>query len=68
METTFFSRLGDCKNTPRRYVKTKREESRPLYQFSFRNNWTFNRLATPSLRVVQDVAGVVYDTDLNTLA
>ncbi len=66
MQTTFFSTPGNCRNTPRRPVRTRPGESRPLYEFRFRNNWTFNRLATPSLRAAPDAGGVVYDADFGS--
>ena len=68
MDTTFFTTLGNCKNSRQKTRRIKAGDSRPHYEFRFHDNWTFDRMATPSLRVAPDVLGVAFDADLNALA
>lgn len=68
MNTTFFTTLGNCKNSRQKTRRIKPGDSRPLYEFRFHDDWTFDRTATPSLRVAPDVLGVAFDVDLNAIA
>lgn len=68
METTFFTTFGSCKNASRKPNRHKQGDVRPVYEFRFSENWTFERITTPALRVASNVSGVMFDADLNSLA
>jgi hypothetical protein len=68
MVKNFFSAFGNCKNPRRKPARTKPGDSRPLYEFTFHNDWTFDRVTKPSLHVASDVCGVEFNADFNALA
>lgn len=68
MQTTFFKTFGNCKSGARRPIRVKLEDSRPIYEFRFHSDWSFDRTAMPLLRVAPDVCRVNFHADLDALA
>ena len=67
-ETTFFSTFGSCKFSAQKPARTKLDELRPVYEFKFHNNWSFDRATTPSLGIASEVQGVDFHAELDALA
>lgn len=68
MDTTFFNTFGSCKKAPRKPVRTKPGDSRPVFEFRFADDWTFCRQSSPPLHVAPDFAGVVFNAHFAALA
>ena len=68
MQTNFFSSLGNCKSGIRKSRRTKIGDSRPIYEFNFHGNLSFDRVTAPPLRVAPDVFNVDVHADFIALA
>lgn len=68
MEPSFFNSLGNCKGPAKKSTRVKPGDSRPIFEFTFTDNLTFSRRATPSLRVAPDCSAVQFEVDFAPIA
>jgi len=68
IQSHFFRTLGSCKSEFEPSAHSKTGDSRPIYEFLFRDDGSFDRTTSPSLWVAPDVPHVQFHADLDALA